>query len=165
MFISHSLQEMRLMTDDVLVFDRGRLSGRLSSEALARQNLAAGEGGYINLLTLKDPVPRNNVFQYQWGAGRLTVAEPGQPGDNLFELSSREITLFKRHPEASSARNLLDGTVTDIFSVGNRVGVEFSCNGERLVSQIVPESVDELGLCRGVPIVAAIKASAFRKLF
>jgi molybdate transport system ATP-binding protein len=165
MFISHSLREMRLMTDDVLVLDQGRLSGRLSSEALARQNLAAGDGGYINLLTLKDPAPHNHVYRYQWGTSHLIVAESGRSGDNLFELPSREITLFKRHPEASSARNLLHGTVTDIFMVGNRVGVEFACGGEKLISQIVPESVDELGLKKGEPVVAAVKASAFRKLF
>jgi molybdate transport system ATP-binding protein len=164
MFISHSLREMRLMTDDVLVLDRGRLTGRLSSEKLARQHLASGEDGYSNLLTLKDPDPHKHVYRYRWGTSHLIAAEAGQPGDNLFELPSREITLFKRHPEASSARNLLHGTVTDLFTVGNLVGVEIACGGEKLISQIVPESVDELGLKKGEPVIAAVKASAFRKL-
>lgn len=162
LFISHSVQEMRLMTDEVLVFDKGRLSGRLSSEALARRNLVAG---YVNLITLNDPVPHNAIFQYQWGDTPLFLTESGKPGANLFELPSREITLFKRHPEASSARNLLHCTVTDLFTVENRVGVELSCGSEKLICQIVPEAVTELGIQKGEPVVAAIKASAFRKLF
>jgi len=95
----------------------------------------------------------------------LILTEPGQSGENLFELPSREIMLFKRHPEASSARNLLDCTVTDIFAEDNRVGVELSCGGEKLICQIVPESVGELGIRKGEPVVAAVKASAFRRLF
>ncbi len=165
MFISHSLQEMRLMTDDVLVFDRGRLAERMSSESLARHNLVAGSGGYINLIKLTDPRPCQSIFRYQWGRNTLYLTESGQPGENLFELPSREITLFKRHPEASSARNLLDCRVTDIFAVGNRVGVELDCGGEKLICRIVPESVQELGIEKGQAVVAAVKASAFRRLF
>ena len=73
--------------------------------------------------------------------------------------------LFKRHPEASSARNLLDCIVTDIFPVENRVGVELACGDQTLICQVVPESVDELGITKGEAVVAAIKASAFRRLF
>ena len=165
MFISHSIQEMRVMTGDVLVFDQGRLVNRLSSEALARHNLVAGSGGYMNLVTLTDPRPHNTIFQYQWGQNSLTLTEPGRAGENVFELPSREIMLFKRHPEASSARNLMDCAVTDIFPVGNRVGVELACGDRKLICQIVPESVDELGIKKGATVVAAIKASAFRRLF
>ena len=164
MFISHSIQEMRVMTRDVLVFDQGRISNRLSSEALARHDLVTGSGGYMNLIVLTDPRPHQSIFQYQWGRCSLFLTESGQPGENLFELPSREITLFKRHPEASSARNLLDCTVTDLFPVGNRVGVELACGDQKLICQIVPESVAELGIQKGEAVVATVKASAFRRL-
>ena len=36
LFISHSLLEMRLMTDSALVFEKGALTGQVSSEQLAR---------------------------------------------------------------------------------------------------------------------------------
>ncbi|MDY6904533.1 MAG: molybdenum ABC transporter ATP-binding protein [Thermodesulfobacteriota bacterium] len=164
MFISHSLREMRLMTDQVMVLEEGRLIHILSSEDLARYRLLSGAQTYANLVTLEDPVPDNDLYRYRWGAGNLVLTEPGQAGDNLFELPAREITLFKRHPEASSARNILDCTVTDIVTVGNRVAVEMRCFGQTLICQIVPESVKELGITINGPVVAAIKASAFRKL-
>lgn len=55
-------------------------------------------------------------------------------GEGLCELSSRDIILCKRHPEAVSARNLLPCTVTETFSSGNMVGVELDCGGERLLA-------------------------------
>lgn len=164
-FISHSLREMRLMTDQVMVFDKGRITQSLSSEDLARHNMVVGNKDYANLVTLKNPRPHRDLFSYQWGDKSLILTEPGKDGDNLFELPSKEITLFKRHPEASSARNILDCTVTGIVTVGNRVAVEIACAGQTLICQIVPESVEELGIAINGPVVAAIKASAFRKLF
>jgi molybdate transport system ATP-binding protein len=164
-FISHSLSEMRLMTDEVLVMDQGRLTGRMPAEHLARRTMMTGHEAYTNLLTLTDPRPHRDLWRFRFGALDLILTEPGQTGENLFELSSREITLFKRHPEASSARNLLNCTVTATFSLGNRTGVELDCVGQKLIAQIVPEASEELGIDIGVPVVAGIKATAFRKLF
>jgi molybdate transport system ATP-binding protein len=109
-------------------------------------------------LTSKD------LFLYKWGDARLILTEPAEGENNLFELDSRDILLFKRHPEATSARNLLECTVTDIYSSGNRVRVELVCGNEHLIAQIVPESVHELGIEEGALVVAAIKASAFKKI-
>lgn len=164
-FISHSIREMQLMTDDVLILEKGRVARRLSSENLARQNLISGTRGYANLITLKHPVPHRDLFRYRWGKKDLILTESGKTGDNLFALPSKEIMLFKRHPEASSARNLLECIVTHVFKMGNRVGVELDCSGETLICQIVPESLNELGIKKGEHVIAAIKASAFQRLF
>jgi len=165
MFISHSLKEMRLMTDEVLVFTKGTVEALLPIEDLARRNMVSGDRSYTNLITVKSPIPRNDLWEYSWGGQNLILTEPGQDGDNLFELSAKDITLFKRHPEASSARNLLSCTVTDIFGSGNRTGVVLSCAGETLVCQIVPEAAEELEIKKGGMVVAAIKASAFSRVF
>ena len=84
--------------------------------------------------------------------------------ETVFELDSREILLFKRHPEATSARNLLPCTVRQMYTVGNRVRVELQTGSQQLVAQVVPESMRELGLTAGKEVVAVIKASAFRQL-
>ncbi len=165
MFISHSLQEMRLLTDEVLVFASGKLNNRLTSEALARQNMVSGDQAYANMVTLEDPEPLKDLWCYRWGGLDLILTEPGQPGKNLFELPAREITLFKRHPEASSTRNLIQCRVTDIIPVGNRVAVEMICPGGTLICQVVPDAVTELAIEKGTDVVAGIKASAFRRLF
>ncbi|HLO24986.1 MAG TPA: TOBE domain-containing protein, partial [Geobacteraceae bacterium] len=82
----------------------------------------------------------------------------------LLELSSKDMILFKKHPEAISARNLLQCRVTGLFEAGNRIGVELDCGGERLVAEVAGQAARELGIREGGEIFAAIKASAFREL-
>ena len=165
LFISHSLQEIRLMTDEVLVFEQGRLQQCLAAEDLARRSMESGSRGYANLLHLSPPRPHGDLWSYRWGGTELILAEPGEEGDNLFELGAKDITLFKRHPVATSARNLLPCRVVDVFGDGNRIGVDLACSGGHLVSQIVPESIHELDIRKGSEVVAVVKASAFRKLY
>ncbi len=166
LFISHDVQEMRLLTDRVLEFANGCLAGESTPEALARRRLDGGRTGYLNLLRLDEPRPVDGLWSLRWGAHRLVMAEPGNPGgETMVELAAKDVTLFKRHPEASSARNLLACRVTGLFAVGNRVGVELVCGDRTLVAQVVSDAARELGLAVGVEVVAAIKASAFRRLF
>ncbi len=165
LFISHSMQEMRLLTEEVLVFERGRVRESLPAEALARQQLGTGSRGYANLITLRDPRPQGDLWSYRWGGLEFIATDSGNSGDNLFELGAKDITLFKRHPEATSARNLIACRVESLFGEGNRVGVELSCPGGRLVSQIVPDSVRQLELREGTGVTAVIKASALRRLY
>jgi molybdate transport system ATP-binding protein len=84
--------------------------------------------------------------------------------ETFFELPATDIILFKRHPEAISARNLLKCRVTDVFETGHRLGVELDCSGERLVAEVVRQAVQELGITTGSEVYAAIKATAFRRL-
>ena len=162
LFISHSLREMRLMTEEVLVFKDGSLQAKMATEELARSSMASG--GYANMLSFGRPKLAGDLWAYRWGDSELILTERGEDDDNLFELDARDIVLFKRHPEATSARNLLTCRVAGLFGVNNRIGVELVCGGNLLVAQIVPESVRELGIAPGVEVVAVIKASSFRKL-
>ncbi len=165
LLISHSLNEIRLMTDEVLVFEHGRIIDQMHAEKLARSRLGSSRVGYINLLTLHGPRPHDDLWKYRWNGMELVLTEPEAPGENLFELSSKDITLFKRHPEASSARNMLQCTVAEVFESGNRVGVELACHGEKLITEIVHDAARELDVRPGAELVAVIKASAFRRLF
>ncbi len=165
LFISHSMEEIRLMTDEVLVFGQGRLQERLAVEDLARRGLVTGNRGYANLFHLPPPQPHDDLWAYRWGGTELILTEPGGEGENVFELGAKDITLFKQHPVATSARNLLACRVTDVFGEGNRIGVELACNGGSLISQVVPEAIRELDLRKGAEVVAVIKASAFHRLY
>ena len=58
-----------------------------------------------------------------------------------------------------SARNQLAGTVVSITKGAAIANVELDVAGQRLVSSITVEAVEELGLEHGSAIVAVIKAS------
>jgi molybdate transport system ATP-binding protein len=163
-FISHSLLEMRVMADLVLVVESGRVPEQKKTEDLAKGRMGESDVGYINLISVAKPRRINGSLAFKWGNQELIISSASENEENLFELSSREIMLFKRHPEAISARNLLRCIVADTFEAGPRVGLELACGGERLIAEVMPEAVVELSIGKGSEIFAAIKASAFRRL-
>lgn len=164
LFISHSLPEMQLMTDDVLVMDEGRIAGISTPDQLARSGMARNQRGYINLLKLRNPVSVDGLFHYPWGEGTLIISDGRPDGKSLFELSSREIILFKKNPEAISARNMIECRIAELFESEGRKGVVLDSGGQRLVAEIVRSAAEELEITQGSTIFAAIKASAFRRL-
>jgi molybdate transport system ATP-binding protein len=164
LFISHSLVEMRLMAERVLVVADGRIEEEMTTDALARARMGLSPVGYINLLRLSSPRPIEGMFAYRWGAGELLISAGNAEGAAIFELSSKDIILFKQHPEATSARNLLECTVVDLFPAGNRIGAELACGDQRLVAEMTQQAARELGVVRDGHLFAAIKASAFRRL-
>lgn len=164
LFISHSLVEMRLMTDQVLVLANGSVVDQTIPDQLARARMDQSRVGYINLLKLAAPRRVDGLFAYRWGDGELLISAGNDESEAVFEISSKDMILFKRHPEAISARNLFRCTVIDIFMAGNQVGVELSCGNQKLVAEVARQAVEELEICEGVELYLAIKASAFRRL-
>jgi len=164
LFISHSLIEMRVMTEHALSIENGRVIEQTTTEGLARSRMGDSEIGYINLFRLEAPRKIDGLFGYMWGGQELFISFGKGQEEGLFELSSREIILFKRHPEAISARNLLKCRVIDLFSTGPGTGVEMDCGGERLIAEVSKKAVHELSITKGSEIYAAIKATAFRRL-
>jgi molybdate transport system ATP-binding protein len=163
-FISHSLIEMQLMTDRIYVFENGSLIETTTPDQLARKRMSRNKDGYLNLMQLSCPRQMKGMFSCKWGDQTLFVSNGVSDGESLFELSSREIILFKQHPEAISARNLLECRVSEIFHSEDRIGVELSTGDEKLVAEIVPAAAEELEIAVGSIVYAAIKASSFRRL-
>ena len=164
LFISHSLVEMRLMVERVLVVSGGAVVEQTGTEELARSRMGQSPVGYINLLRLSRPGRVNDIYSYRFGAGELLISAGSDQSEALFELSSKDIILFKKHPEACSARNLLRCSVVSTFESGNRVGVELASGEGHLVAEVVHQAAQELGIAVGCELFAAIKASAFRRV-
>lgn len=164
LFISHSITEMQLMTERVLVVKNGRLAGISTPDQLARAGMASNPKGYLNLLRLNGAKEQDGLFHCPWGSSELIISDGKTGEESLFELSSRDIILFKQHPEAISARNLLECTVTELFDSDGRKGVVLESGGKTLVAEIVRVAAEELVITQGSTLFAAIKASAFRRL-
>ncbi|PKN18584.1 MAG: molybdenum ABC transporter ATP-binding protein [Deltaproteobacteria bacterium HGW-Deltaproteobacteria-6] len=163
LFISHSLTEMRIMTERVLSMTDGCVTGQMTAGELARSAMGKSPFPYTNLLQLKGPRRIDGMVAYRFGDGELFISGGGRD-EALYELSSTDIILFKRHPAAISARNLLKCRVGEIFEAGGRMGIGLLCGNEKLVAVVVKESVDDLEIREGVEVYAAVKATAFREL-
>ena len=168
LFISHSLQELRMMTQEVLVMRQGRLEQQLATEELARTGFGTGGQGYSNLLHLEDMEDLGKLLRCRWGSIPMMLVKAPDQRPGQFSLNGRDILLFKKHPEASSARNMLSCTVRSTYETDWLVGVELECRGsqgQNLIAEIVPQSVEELDIRPGTEVVAVFKASAFRRLY
>ncbi len=165
LFISHSLQEMRMMTEEVLVMKNGHLEEQLTTEELARTCLGSGGRGYTNLLQLDAPKDLGRLMSYRWGKISLILVKTQNPGAGEFALNSRDILLFRKHPEATSARNMLPCVVSKTYQTDWLVGIELDCGGNTLIAEIVPQSLEEMNIRPGSELVAVFKASAFQRLY
>lgn len=165
LFISHSLQEMRLMTENVLVMEKGKIIAQQSTENLARSRFGKGERGYTNLLKLHGPKDLGDLVSYRWGETKIMLMKTKTVQEGHFSLGARDILLFKKDPEAASARNMLSCKVRKIFQTDDwLVGVELDCHGSTLIAEIVPQSISEMRIKPGTALIAVIKASAFHRL-
>ncbi|MBU1420715.1 MAG: molybdenum ABC transporter ATP-binding protein [Proteobacteria bacterium] len=165
LFISHSLEEMRLMTEEVLVMNNGLIENQMSTEELARTKLGCGGRGYTNILRLESPEDLGKLLSYRWGDVPLMLVKTEKPAAGEFALNSRDILLFKKHPEATSARNMLPCIVRKTYQTDWLVGVELDCQGNTIITEIVPQSLDELDVRPGSEVVAVFKASAIQRLY
>ncbi len=163
LFISHALLEMRIMTDKVLTMADGSVTGQVTAENLARTTMRDSIR-YVNLLRLTRPRAVHDIYAYHWGDQELFVSSGSPLDETLFELLATDIILFKRHPEAVSARNLLKAKVSGLFDGGTFMGVELKCGSEVMVAEITKKALDELEIKEGTEVYAAIKAVAFKRL-
>jgi molybdate transport system ATP-binding protein len=75
LFISHSLQEMRMMTGEVVVMKQGLVAQQLSTEELTRTSLGSGGRGYTNLLQLDAPEDPGKLMRYLWNGVTLMLGQ------------------------------------------------------------------------------------------
>ncbi len=160
-YISHSIKEMRIMTEESITFSNGSTTEILKTEDMARNLLKTAGASYKNILELTDPVKKGDLCEYNWHENRIITTEYSDYSRTLFELPSSGIIIFKNKPESASARNILEGTITDIFDVSNRVCLVLNINGGELIAQVVHSAVNEMNLKKGDRVSAVMKASSF----
>jgi molybdopterin-binding protein len=96
-------------------------------------------------------------------AGRISVGRSAG-GQRLVAVTEVRRLLADRQPAQmpiakSSARNQLEGIVTNVVADRAVASVEMQAGPFRLVSIMTTESVDELGLAPGTRVVASVKAT------
>ncbi len=107
------------------------------------------------------------LLRCRWGDIPMMLIKAPDQRPSQFALNGRDILLFKKHPEASSARNMLS-CIVRTYTTDWLVGVELDyqgCQGKTLIAEIVPQSLEELDIRPGSEVVAVFKASAFRRLY
>jgi molybdate transport system ATP-binding protein len=91
---------------------------------------------------------------------RAADAEAGTAGGEVLAcVRAEDVTLERAAPASASARNHLRGRIVNIEAEGPLERVVVDC-GFPLVALVTRHAREEMALCEGMPIVAAIKATS-----
>ena len=163
-FVTHDLDEALLLGDRVAVLLDGKLRQIGSPEqvfsAPADREIAAFVGVETVIAGRVTASDEGRVFVDAAGIQLEAAGESPVGRDVYLCLRPEDITLFVNHAATrSSARNRLQGAITEIAAQGPLVRVVVDC-GLPVVSLITRASAREMALQPGVEVVAAFKATA-----
>jgi tungstate transport system ATP-binding protein len=163
--VTHDRAEAQALADRVAVLMGGRLRQLDETARVFRAPVSEEVARFVGIET----IVTGEILASEPGlalvavAGRtLEVTAPGRPGERVrLCIRPEDVSLAPPAEIAtpSSARNHLPATVSEITASTAGVRVVVDC-GFPLVTLVTPRAVTELGLARGVPVVATFNASA-----
>jgi molybdate transport system ATP-binding protein len=167
LLVSHHLEDVLNLADDLLVLESGSVSAQIRPAGLStgsERQLLAGLLGFENIVTGRiasvDPDGGTVLAETDGGARFVLPFTPLEPGAPVrFGVRAEDILLAARHPGPTSARNTLAGRIVGLVPRGPLVLVEVDC-GVPLVAKVTRAAVVELGLKTGDVVWALFKTYA-----
>jgi len=160
--VTHDWVDALALGDRMFVMREGRvLQEGTPDEVLTRPAAAevAAIAGIETVVTGRRIGGEGGTVEIEAGAARLTAVDPGGDADEFWiAIRGEDITLETGSGAASSARNRLSGTITEIVPKGPLTRVVLDV-GFRLVALVTRQSAIDLALVSGQDATAVFKAS------
>jgi len=165
LYVSHSLEEVARLADDIVVVRNGQVVRQGSVfDVLTGLELAAIAGSPPMGAVIAAKVAAhhdNGLTELSFDGGRLLVPrQDGAVGKVLrVRVRAEEIMLALEEPRGISANNVLAATVIAV-DIGDptHADVQLACGNTRFVARITPASCARLGLTAGKPVFAIVKS-------
>ncbi|MGL4279181.1 MAG: molybdenum ABC transporter ATP-binding protein, partial [Albidovulum sp.] len=165
LYVSHSVAEVARLATTVVLMDAGRVTAAgpaatILADPAAAPALGLREAGAI-LHARVTAQEEDGLTRLESAAGTLwlpRIAAP--PGATLrLRILAQDVMIATRRPEAISALNVLEMTVTDI-RIGDGPGalVQLQAGGETILARITRRSAQGLGIVPLLPVHAILKA-------
>jgi molybdopterin-binding protein len=166
--VTHDFGEAGTLGDLAILLDDGRLVRAAEPEALFRRPPSAAaaeflgaENVYAGSATPLEAGAADESGTMLFRTGHLTLVGLGEPGSAAHAvIRGEDVVLSRERTGLSSARNVLEGVVTEVVTHGALSRVTIDLGDLPLVATITAGSVSELGLLPGSRVVATIKATA-----
>jgi molybdate transport system ATP-binding protein len=170
LYVTHDLDELTALADDVVVLSAGRNVARGGvRELLARSDFAGltelAEAGTVLEATITAQTDGLTVAAL--GTNRLRIPRvPGETGRVVrLRVHPRDVILATSEPSGISIRNCLAAIVTGLEACGDgQVAVRLSVGEQLLIARVTQDAVDALGISEGRAIFALIKTVALDPL-
>ena len=166
LYVSHSISEVMAIAEDMLVLSEGKavIQGRPSQVLVHPGVSAMADYATLENVLEAEVVSREDggeLSKLRVGRVQLRALEVrSEPGDVVtISLRAGDIILALEVPSKISAQNILKATVDEIHTTGARVLVYVDI-GTRLVVEITPGALRELGLREGQQVYLIIKSTS-----
>jgi molybdate transport system ATP-binding protein len=166
LYVSHSIDEVARLADEMVVIDQGRVVAQGSVfDITARPELFAltgrfDAGAVINArIDRHEPVDRMTALAFD--RGLLWVPTIDRPVGAVVRvrIRARDIMLALDEPQRISANNVVPATIAGIHVESDgSVDVLLACGATQIISRITQRSLKRLGLEPGIAVHAVIKS-------
>jgi molybdate transport system ATP-binding protein len=168
-YVSHALEEVARLADTLVLLDGGQtVAAGPIADILSRLDLAPLTGLADASAVIHAKVVAHDLVAglttLDHPAGRLTVPFLGQEvgTEARLRVRARDVALAVGEPGLLSIRNRLKATVTEMAAgAPPTVDLRLAVANEFLIARVTAEAVAALGLERGSPVTALVKAASF----
>ena len=169
-YVSHSLSEAMAIAENALVLSGGKMIvyGR-TSDVLVHPDVSkmADYATFENLVEATVVEPGEDDVPARLKLGDIVLLAPQvrrAPGSAvMISIRAGDIILALDVPPRMSARNVLEAMVEEVHEVGPRVLVYIDV-GVRLVAEITPNALAELGIRKGLDVYLILKTNSIMVL-
>jgi len=165
LYVSHSLDEVTRLADEMVVMSTGRVRAQGPTETvMARLDLFPLTGRFEAGAVIQGQIARHlaadGLTEVAFTGGRLILpAVAGDPGAVVrLRVRARDVLIATEPPRALSARNILAATIREIRpETGPFADLRLDCGGTDLLARVTRQACAELGLAPGRPVFAIVK--------
>ncbi|AYP23980.1 molybdenum ABC transporter ATP-binding protein ModC [Pantoea agglomerans] len=165
LYVSHSLEEILQLADNVLVLDAGKVKAfgpleRVWSSSAMRPWLPVSELTSVLRVQVLEQHPDYPMTALSLGDQHIWVSRVNQPVKTplRIRIASADVSLALQPPQHSSIRNILPAQVVELLEVGDQVEVKLRIGISELWARITPWARDELGIRPDQWLYAQIKS-------
>ena len=165
LFVSHSLDEILHLADNVLVLDAGKVKAfgpleRVWSSSAMRPWLPVSELTSVLRVQVLEQHPDYPMTALSLGDQHIWVSRVNQPVKTplRIRIASSDVSLALQPPPHTSIRNILPAQVVELLEVGDQVEVKLRIGISELWARITPWARDELGIRPEQWLYAQIKS-------
>lgn len=167
LYVSHSLREVSLLCDEMLVLERGRLVFAGTTHA-ALVDMASPLAHARNAAVLLEGAgveynSEHNLATIQTSAGNRLMVQGVLSGQKktLLRIKASDVSVCMERPAATSILNILEGMVEEITQEGDGSALlKIDCSGDCLLARVSGHSCGALKLAPGIRVFAQIKSVA-----
>ncbi|MCZ4058928.1 molybdenum ABC transporter ATP-binding protein ModC [Pantoea sp. LMR881] len=165
LYVSHSLEEILQLADNVLVLDSGKVKAfgsleRVWGSSAMRPWLPLNELTSVLRVQVLEQHPDYPMTALSLGDQHIWVSRINQPAKTplRIRIASADVSLALQPPHNTSIRNILPAQVVELIEVGDQIEVRLRIGISELWARISPWARDELGIRPEQWLYAQIKS-------